>query len=342
MSHIFVSYARKDINTEDGIVRRLVARLRRNFNIWLDKTGITAGTNWQNALEDAVKSGSALVFILSPNSVDSDWCKAEIDAARNAKIPIVPYVYQKTEFPFGMDQINALFHEDDPQAAEKLEAALRELAPSAYIHTESSLITKNLLNNREVTFAQAAEQISDPKRFFLSIDDTEVELLGLPLLPTSFCTTYLIGRAEDSLAYKPCIQLALQFSGPYESADFPVRIARHFLAENRHFPLRMLLVRGPAQITYNERRNSNSLSYILDLPSDDENQWADALHATHAALKLLHKNRQNPALQLFVQGPVAGITYELGAEHRSLLYKTEHYQYDRDSQQYYGVLGSID
>jgi hypothetical protein len=342
MGHIFISYARKDINAEDGVVRRLVARLRRNFNIWLDKTGITAGTNWQNALEDAVKSGNALVFILSPNSVGSDWCKAEIQAARNAKIPIVPYVYQKADFPFGMDHINALFHDDDPQAAEKLETALRELAPSAYIHTESPLITKNLLNNREVTFAQAAEQISDPKRFFLSIEDEEVELLGLPLLPTSFCRTYLLGRVDDTLAYKPCIQLALQFSGSYESADFPVRIAQHFLAQDRNFPLRMLLVCGPAQITYDERRNSNSLSYMLDIPTDDENQWSDALHATHSALKFLHKDRQNPALQIFVQGPVAGITYELGAEHRGLLYKTEHYQYDRDSQKYYRVLGNIE
>ena len=167
-------------------------------------------------------------------------------------------------------------------------------------------------------------------------------LLGLPLLPTSFCTTYLIGRADDTLAYKPCIQLALQFSGPYESADFPVRIAQHFLAKDPNSLLRMLLVRGPAQITYDERRNSNSLSYVLDIPTDDENQWSDALHATHSALKLLHKDRQNPALQLFVQGPVAGITYELGAEHRGLLYKTEHYQYDRDTQEYYRVLGNMD
>lgn len=341
MSHIFVSYARSDIAADDGIVQRLVARLRRNFTIWLDKTSITAGTNWKESINKAVKDAGAIVFVLSPASVKSEWCEAELDSARKAGIPIIPYVYQKTDFPFGMDSTNALFHAEDHQAPEKLEDALRQLAPAAYIHAESILITENLLNNRDITFAQAAERTTHSKQFFVDLKDAEVELIGLPLRPTSFCTTYLVGRKDDTLAYKPIIQLALQFAGPYEESDFPVRIASHFLTQDSQFPLRMLLIRGPAQITYDTRQNSNSLSYVLDPPTADENQWADALHATRSTLRLLHQNRQNPALQLFVQGPVAGITYELGVENRGLLYRAEHYQYDRDHQRYYRVLGKI-
>jgi len=339
MGHIFISYSRSDVSAEDGIVRSLVARLRRNFNIWLDKTDIKAGTNWQAALENAVKNSSALVFILSPNSVKSEWCNAEINAARAMNIPIIPYVYQKADFPFGMSSTQAVFH--DVGSIEKLERDLHSLVPTASVHSPTPLITEGLLNNGAVKFAEAAARTPHSKRFFVPLKDEEIELIGLSLQPTSFCTTYLVGRAEDTLIYKPCIQLALQFAGPYESADFPVRIAHHFLIKDRDFPLRMLLVRGPAQITYDEQRNSNSLSYVLDIPTASENQWADALNAVQTALKVLHKDRQNPALQLFVQGPVAGITYELGSEHRGLQYRTEHYQYERDTQQYYRVLGNI-
>jgi hypothetical protein len=342
MSHIFISYSSKDSKADDGILSRLIARLRRNFKIWLDQTGITGGNDWQDALKQAIRDSSALVYIVSPNSVDSDWCQTEIKFAHSNGIPIIPYIYQKADVPFVISSIHHISHEDDPQAPEKLETALKEQAPDTYIHGEPILVTENLLNNAEVTFRQAAEQTENEKLFFAAMDSGEVKLIGLPLVTTTFCSALLVGRADDTLAYKPLIQVALQFSGRYDDADFPSRIGKHFLQAVADFPLRMLLVRGPAQITYNESKDLHSLNYVLDPPTGDQNQWADALHAVRSALRLLHKNRENPALQLFVQGPVAGITYELGAEHRGLLYRAEHYQYDRDNQRYYRVLGSIE
>lgn len=342
MSHIFISYNRKDMSDDDRVLQRLVSRLRRNFNIWLDKTDIVPGTNWQGALEQAIKTGSAMVFIMSPNAVASHWCLEEVSAARSAGIPIIPYVYRKADFPLGMSTTHAIFHEDSPDPQAELENALKQHAPQAYIHSESRLIAENLINSRDVTFADVASGLQDVKTFIIQPDDDhEIELFGLPVIQTSFCTSYLVGRADDTLAYKPRVQLALQFSGRYESPDFPAKIAAHFLKDDPQFNLRMLLVRGPAQITYDARAETNSVNYVLDPPTADENQWSDALHAIQSALAQLHHNRESPGLQIFVQGPVAGITYALGAEHRGLSYRAEHYQFDRDNERYYRVLGAL-
>ncbi|QPC80537.1 toll/interleukin-1 receptor domain-containing protein [Phototrophicus methaneseepsis] len=336
MSHIFISYSREDVKSEDGIVQRLITQLRRNFHIWLDQSDIIPGTNWQDAIQTAVKNSSVMVFILSPQSATSDWCKAEINAAKASKVPIIPYVYQEADFPFGMSETNAVFHSQNTHALETLEEAIKKLAPQTSVYQEAIVVTNNLLNNSKMTFQEATAEVRTYKTFYVNLD-AEIELIGLPLLSTSFCTAYLVGRADDKMNYQFNIQVALQFSGQYESDDFPVRIAKHFLKEDPKAHLRMLLVRGPAKITYNQHTKTNSLSYILDRPTEEENQWKDAVNTIQNSIKLCHKGHENPQLHIFVQGPVAGITYALGANYRDLQYKVQHYQYDRDAQEYFNV-----
>lgn len=133
-----------------------------------------------------------------------------------------------------MDSTHALFLARDMQVADKLEAALKEYAPAAYTPGEPVVIREKLLNNATVTFASAGERVPGTRHFYVTVDSEssgvaeEIELVGLPLQPTPYCTTMLIGCAEDMLGYQPLVQLGLQFSGAYESADFPVRVAARY------------------------------------------------------------------------------------------------------------------
>lgn len=341
MSHVFISYSSRDMENEDGILRQIVGRLRSNFNIWLDKTDLTAGTDWQEALHGAVKSSRVVVFFVSPASVESKYCKAEIAAAQNADIPVIPYVYQDTDLPFGLLRTQAIFHTSD-HPIEKLQEALREHAPETYVHGDARLLTEGLLHNRERTFASASERFEQALSFKLSLDDeTEIELVGLPLMTTSYCSSYLVGRADDDLRWRPTIQLALQFSGPYRSAGFPLDVAKHFMTAERDFPLRLLLVYGPPQIVYNQRNDSTTLQHVLEMPNELGNPWQDAVKAVQKSLQLYHKDREQPNLQIFMLGPVAGIAYELGSSHRNLYYHSEHYAFERADKKYYRVLGNI-
>jgi hypothetical protein len=349
MSHVFISYAHDDMKSDDGILRRLVSRLRLNFNVWLDKSDIIPGTNWKDELQKAVRTSSVLVFFLSPRSSTSDWCEAELDAATSAKVPIIPYVYQKADFPFGLSSTNAIFADEAGRPQEKLEAAIRQLAPDTDINGLSALIENKLLHNRDITFEQAAADMKSELHFVVNVDNedasgeaTEIELIGLRLASTSFCTSYLVGRSNDNLAWKQRIQLGLQFSGEYRSSSFPVPIARHFFKKyGVDFPLRLLLIYGPPQITYDERLKTNTLSHVLDMPTDDTDQWADVLKAVQKTLSIYRDERDALELQIFVQGPVAGIMYELGSVHRGLHYQSEHYHFDRDSRRYHRVLGNL-
>lgn len=348
MTHIFVSYARDDIEAEDGILKHLIVKLRHNFTIWLDKTDITAGTNWKEALNDAVKTSQAVVFLMSPRSVASMYCEAELDAAVNTGIPIVPYVYEEAEFPFGLGATNAIFHNKDNHPQQKLEEALREHAPDAYIHGTSQFITQGHLHDRNKIFSEVAENIHQALHFVATLKDgmgkviKEVALIGLPLSSTQYCTGYLLGRAEDTLGWQSRIQLCLQFSGEYRSSRFPVQVAQHFLQDNNDFPLRLLLIYGPPQIVYNQRHEAFSLMHVLEPPNEHDNQWADAVASVSKTLRIYSDNRGELELQIFAQGPVAGILYELGAKHRGLHYSSEHYHYDRDSRHYHRVLGKLD
>lgn len=341
MSHIFISYSRKDLTDSDGVIKNLVARLRRNFHIWIDKAELKAGTNWKQALESAISSSSALLLLLSPNSLDSEWVESEIDTARAKGKPVIPFVYRATNLPFGLSSTHAIFYETDDHPLEKLEQALQAVAPDTWLHSTQTLANLGWLGKRDLTFGEAAQQMTGTLSMTVNLDPDEVVLVGLPVKNSTFCSSYLLGRRDDSLGYQGRVQLALQFSGTYSDANFPIQIARHFLKTDPSFSLRMLLVRGPGQISYDEQRNSYSVQYELERPTEGVNQWQDALQSVRDVLEIYHIGRESPGVQLFVQGPVAGITYELGAVQRGLHYLVEHYQFDRAKREYYRVLGSL-
>lgn len=76
--HVFLSYSRKD----SSIMRRVRDDLRANgLTVWTDE-GIEPGSDsWKMNIESAIKEAGCLVAILSPDSVDSRWVRAELDYA---------------------------------------------------------------------------------------------------------------------------------------------------------------------------------------------------------------------------------------------------------------------
>ena len=83
MLHTFISYSSKD--------REFVGRLRADLqvagvNIWIDQTGLKAGTrDWEQAVRDAIRNAHAVVLIASPNSRQSQPVKGEGSSRRKAE-----------------------------------------------------------------------------------------------------------------------------------------------------------------------------------------------------------------------------------------------------------------
>ena len=91
--HIFISYSSAD---RAAFVDRLAKDLtERDYSMWVDNlgpqyNGITAGKSWKQELADALNQAALVVFVITPDSIRSAWCQAELKRASEQNTPIIP------------------------------------------------------------------------------------------------------------------------------------------------------------------------------------------------------------------------------------------------------------
>jgi len=89
MSHIFISYSRKDLDFAQKIVDALAAN---ELDTWIDWKSIPKGEDWEQEIYRGIEGADAFLFLVSPDSVVSEMCNKEIaHAVANGKriLPIV-------------------------------------------------------------------------------------------------------------------------------------------------------------------------------------------------------------------------------------------------------------
>ena len=83
---IFISYARQD----QAAVEALNADLERaRVHVWMDQE-LTGGEAWWDTILEQIRACDLYIFALSPNSLRSRACKAELDYAIALSRPLVP------------------------------------------------------------------------------------------------------------------------------------------------------------------------------------------------------------------------------------------------------------
>src|SRR3954447_15331942 len=83
---VFISYAREDL--------KAVATLRRDletlgYAVWSDEQ-VTGGHDWWLEILDEIRGCSHFLFVMSPASLRSEACLAELEYAHLANRPILP------------------------------------------------------------------------------------------------------------------------------------------------------------------------------------------------------------------------------------------------------------
>ena len=96
MSHVFVSYSRKDSKTVDQIVARLTAE---GLEVWIDREEIKAGELWRTQIVEAIDTCDAFILMLSCNSVVSDNVRKEIDLAQDSGRNIFVMKFNEAKLP---------------------------------------------------------------------------------------------------------------------------------------------------------------------------------------------------------------------------------------------------
>jgi len=101
---LFISYSRDD----QAWVRELIAGLEElEFETWFDKK-IHASLDWWEVILDNIESADYFIIILTPKSMDSEFCKAELQYALDLNKPILPIMLKKTDLPETLQSIQWL------------------------------------------------------------------------------------------------------------------------------------------------------------------------------------------------------------------------------------------
>lgn len=93
---LFISYSRDDKAWVYDFWRAL--QEYTSYDIWLDRRLVPASDWWETILEN-IEVCDCFIAILSPRSVESIYCAAEIDYALALNKPILPLVLKTSEYP---------------------------------------------------------------------------------------------------------------------------------------------------------------------------------------------------------------------------------------------------
>lgn len=129
MAQLFVSYSRVD---QKPFTREFVTRLRRVYglnSVWYDD-GLTGGQNWWEEILRQIALADVFIYLLSPESVASVYCQAELNEARRLHKKILPVVIrERTVVPADLSviQLVQMAHGFEADALDNLHAAIRRL-----------------------------------------------------------------------------------------------------------------------------------------------------------------------------------------------------------------------
>jgi hypothetical protein len=96
--YIFVSYSHSN---ESAVFPELVWLKEGGFNVWYDE-GIEGGTEWREELGQAILRAELFLYFVTPDSVQSENCRKELNLAIDEHIPTLAVHIKQTELPAGL------------------------------------------------------------------------------------------------------------------------------------------------------------------------------------------------------------------------------------------------
>lgn len=126
MHDVFVSYSSKDKLVADAMVHVLE---EMRVRCWIAPRNILAGTDYADAIDGAIKKAKVVVFVCSQSSLESIWCKSEINLAVSNEKIIVPFKIDEASTVGGWNLYLAKAHWIDavPDPKEKFGEIVRSV-----------------------------------------------------------------------------------------------------------------------------------------------------------------------------------------------------------------------
>jgi WD40 repeat protein len=93
MTQVFISYSERDRETMEKIRNSL---RRESLTVWTNTTDIQTGEEFQSAIDRGIEQTDNLVYLLSPDSVQSEYVRKELDYAVSLHKRIIPVLVRET------------------------------------------------------------------------------------------------------------------------------------------------------------------------------------------------------------------------------------------------------
>ena len=84
---IFISYSRRDIVFAKNLVEKLI---NASFKVWFDQNNIPEAVNFKTEIERGIINAHNFIFIISPDSIASQYCREEIEIALKYGKRVIP------------------------------------------------------------------------------------------------------------------------------------------------------------------------------------------------------------------------------------------------------------
>jgi len=91
MTHVFISYSTQNRDYAHKLARRL---REERLDVWIDNAEIRSGEEWWQSIVEALNAASAVVVIMTPDSLASQWVKREVMLAEQMHKRVFPVLLE--------------------------------------------------------------------------------------------------------------------------------------------------------------------------------------------------------------------------------------------------------
>ncbi|MBL1179025.1 TIR domain-containing protein [Pantanalinema sp. GBBB05] len=105
MTQVFLSWSTQDREVMEQIRHSL---MRENITVWVSKTDIKTGADFQQVINRGIEEADNIVYLISPDSLESKYCQQEIDYALSLNKRIIPLLMRVTDLEQIPEQLRNL------------------------------------------------------------------------------------------------------------------------------------------------------------------------------------------------------------------------------------------
>ncbi|MBC7871959.1 MAG: TIR domain-containing protein [Chitinophagaceae bacterium] len=156
---VFISYSHIDrliANVFDNKVREM------GYLPWIDFAGIRGGDEWRKSIDRALRQSSAVLVLMTPEAVKSQWVEYEVTCARSYHHTIIPLMIRPCDMPPFLEALQYIdFHHSMDQGFRQLQPALLQAVIS---HSDQRAEDSEIFGSREVMLRLAQERYKDQSK----------------------------------------------------------------------------------------------------------------------------------------------------------------------------------